>query len=155
MLIRARARASTNYYKGCPVVEIRPNVVIDDSEISMSAIRAMGSGGQNVNKVSSAIHLKFNIAESSLPEKYKEKLLKLADSRISKDGVIVIKAQTHRTQEKNRDDALARLKALIVSALHEDKPRKATRPSLNAKRKRVDSKKRNGATKSLRKKVDF
>jgi len=115
----------------------------------------MGSGGQNVNKVSSAIHLKFDIKASSLPEKYVEKLLAMSDSRISKDGVVVIKAQTHRTQEKNREDALARLKALILLAMHEDKPRKATRPSLSAKRKRIDSKKRVGQTKTLRKKVDY
>lgn len=134
---------------------ITPSLSIDDNEIQLTAIRAMGSGGQNVNKVSSAIHLKFDVKASSLPEKYIDKLINMADSRITKDGVVVIKAQTHRTQEKNREEALARLKALILTAMHEDKPRKATRPSLSAKRKRIDSKKRTGQTKILRKKVNY
>lgn len=134
---------------------INQHLSLEDSEIQLSAIRAMGSGGQNVNKVSSAIHLKFDIMASSLPTKYKERLLALSDSRITKDGIIVIKAQTHRTQEKNKEEALSRLKNLIVSVTIEVKPRRATRPSLNAKRKRVESKKRTGVNKKLRKKVDF
>lgn len=137
------------------MLAITKDLFIEDNEIQLSAIRAMGSGGQNVNKVSSAIHLKFDIKQSSLPEKYQERLLALSDSRITKEGVIVLKAQTHRTQEKNKEEALARLKMLIASVTVEVKPRRATRPSLNAKRKRVDSKKRTGLTKTLRKKVDF
>ena len=137
------------------MLKITENIVIEDSEVELSAIRAMGSGGQNVNKVSSAIHLRFDINASQLPDHYKQKLLALNDNRISKEGVLIIKAQSFRTQEKNREDALKRLRMLVISATKEVKPRKATRPSLNAKRKRIESKKKSGATKSLRGKVDF
>ena len=129
-------------------------VSIPDDEIEISAIRAQGSGGQNVNKVSSAIHLRFDIKASSLPEYYKERLLALSDSRISKDGVIIIKAQTHRTQENNRKDALERLQLLIKTVSLVRKARRPTRPSRNSQIKRVDKKTQRGKTKSLRKKVD-
>ena len=137
------------------MLRINEHLCIEDTDINMTAIRAMGSGGQNVNKVSSAIHLRFDIYASSLPDKYKHRLLSLSDSRINKDGVIVLKAQTHRTQEKNKEEALHRLKALILSVIAERKPRKKTRPSLNAKKRRLDAKKRHGINKTLRKKVDF
>ncbi|MFC4701218.1 alternative ribosome rescue aminoacyl-tRNA hydrolase ArfB [Glaciecola siphonariae] len=128
---------------------------IPEAEYELSAIRSAGNGGQNVNKVATAIHLRFDIQASSLADKYKFRLLNLNDSRISKDGVVIIKAQSHRTQELNKEDAVKRLKALILSVMAEAKPRKATRPSLNAKKKRVDAKKRTGTKKVLRGKIDF
>lgn len=133
---------------------ISSSVSIPDDELDFSAIRAQGAGGQNVNKVSSAIHLRFDIRASSLPEFYKERLLALADSRITKDGIIVIKAQQFRTQEKNRDGALARLKELILAATVVHKKRRPTKPSKSARAKRVDSKTKRGATKALRGKVN-
>ena len=133
---------------------ISSSVSIPDDELDFSAIRAQGAGGQNVNKVSSAIHLRFDIRASSLPEFYKERLLALADSRITKDGIIVIKAQQFRTQEKNRDDALARLKELILAATVVQKKRRPTKPSKSARIKRMDSKTKRGATKALRGKVN-
>ena len=130
-------------------------IEINSEEVEISAIRASGNGGQNVNKVSSAIHLRFDIKSSSLLEKYKTRLLQLRDSRITKDGIIIIKAQSHRTQERNKEDALQRLKELLISVTYEQKIRKATRPSLSAKKKRVDNKKLQGQKKSLRGKVNY
>ena len=137
------------------MLKISEKVTIPSREIDINAVRSQGAGGQNVNKVSTAIHLRFDIKASSLPDFYQEKLLKLRDSRISKDGVIVIKAQKFRTQEQNKEDALKRLKDLIKSVSILQKKRLTTKPTKGAKRKRLDSKAKRGQLKASRKKVDY
>jgi len=132
---------------------VSDSLIIPDDEIDMHAIRAQGAGGQNVNKVSSAIHLRFDIRASSLPEPCKARLLQLRDRRINSDGVIIIKAQRYRSQDKNRADALHRLHDLISAALAVQKKRKPTRKSRNAVKRRLESKTKRGQLKSLRKKV--
>lgn len=135
------------------MLQISNTVVIRDEEIDLSAIRAQGAGGQNVNKVSSAIHLRFDIQASSLPDFYKERLLRLRDQRITKEGVIVIKAQKFRTQEKNRDDALDRLQKLVRSVSLVRKVRRQTKPTRASQKRRMDSKTKRGRTKAMRGKV--
>ena len=135
------------------MLDISSKVTLPDDEIELSAIRARGAGGQNINKVSSAVHLRFNIRASSLPELYKHRLLNLNDRRISKDGVIVIKAGKYRTQDKNRVDALERLLELIRSVTAVRKVRRPTRPTGTSQQKRLDGKTRRGLIKSLRSRV--
>lgn len=134
-------------------MQISNTVSIPEHEIEMSAVRSQGAGGQNVNKVASAIHLRFDIRASSLPAHYKARLLNLNDQRITKEGVIVIKAQEHRTQEQNREEALQRLQELIKSAMIKPKPRKATKPTRSSQRKRLDSKTKRSHLKTMRGKI--
>lgn len=136
------------------MLHISHHVAIPDTEIDIHAMRAQGAGGQHVNKVSTAIHLRFDIAASSLPEFYKEQLLLLKDHRISRDGVITIKAQQHRSQEQNREDALTRLRELIQRVAIPRKKRKATKPTKGSQRRRLESKVKRGRLKSLRRTLD-
>jgi len=137
------------------MINLDHDVQLGDWEVDITAIRSQGAGGQNVNKVSSAIHLRFDINTSSLPPFFKERLLRLADQRIIKDGVIIIKAQSYRTQEMNRDDAIRRLQELINGAVTVQKRRRPTRPTRGSQERRIDSKKIRGKAKSLRGKVDI
>lgn len=134
---------------------ITPTLRIDDSEVDMTAIRAQGAGGQNVNKVSSAIHLRFDVSASSLPDHIKERLLSKADTRLTAEGVFVLKAQNYRTQEQNRQDAVERLSQWIGEATKVQKKRRPTRISKGAKKRRAEAKKQQSQRKDMRKKVDF
>ncbi len=136
------------------MLHITKDIVLRDDELEWHAIRAQGAGGQNVNKVSSALHLRFNIRRSSLPEAVKQRLLSSRDQRIAADGTLVIKAQRFRTQEKNRADAIERLRELIITATRVAKKRKPTKPTRASQRRRLDSKTRRGQTKRLRRSLD-
>ncbi len=128
-------------------------VPVDPTEVEFSAIRSQGAGGQNVNKVSSAIHLRYDVAASSLPDDIKERLLALADSRITQEGVLVLKAQQHRTQEMNRADALRRLQAVVDSVATPPRARRATKPTYGSKQRRLEGKSQRAEIKSLRGRV--
>ena len=136
-------------------LKISNQVSIPLAEVDIQAIRAQGAGGQNVNKVSTAIHLRFDVQSSSLPERYKQKLLELSDQRLNTDGEIVIKAQRYRSQEKNRADALARLAELINDTIKVEKRRRPTKPTRGSKQRRMDKKTQRGKLKTQRGRIDY
>ncbi len=147
-------KAILSHEVACFMLEISNEITIPSEEIDVQAVRAQGSGGQNVNKVSTAVHLRFDIKASSLPDVYKERLLALKDHRISEEGVVIIKAQRYRTQLKNREDALDRLRDLIRRVMVSRKRRHETKPTQGSQERRLESKAKRGRVKALRGKVD-
>lgn len=137
------------------MIRVTNSVSISEQEIEVKFIRSQGAGGQHVNKVASAVHLRFDIRASSLPDPIKEKLLHLHDHRLSKDGILVIKAQQYRSQEKNREDAIRRLQTILARAAKQQKKRKATTPGKAARKRRMEGKKRRAQLKANRKKVEY
>ncbi len=137
------------------VIELAPGLRLDLRDVHMDAMRASGAGGQNVNKVSSAIHLRYDLRHARLPERVRQRLLGSNDSRISSDGILVIKAQRHRTQAKNRADALERLQEILLAANQERKTRRPTKPTPGSQRRRLDKKQKHSKNKQLRKKPDL